>query len=276
MKEPKIPVSEKKYYDPSENRLVYCSRRASPDFWSEHWDKYFGAQTAIKKNNWFVNNISKRYLKNGSRILEGGCGLGDKVYSLQAFGFESYGVDFAERPIKLIKQYAPELKVFRSDIRNLPFRNNFFHGYWSFGVIEHFFRGFDAVALEMARVLKPNGYLFISFPYMSPLRRLKSRLKFYDTLPQRFDVKENAFYQFALNADKIILQMERLCFRLERKIGMSGVKGLKDEIPGLRIFLKPIFNSNLKPVKAVRIFLDILLSSWGGHSILLIFKYCGK
>ena len=102
-------------------------------------------------------------------MLQGGCGLGDKVHSLDKVGFEAYGIDFAPNVVSMINENWPHLDVRQGDVRKLPFEDDFFDGYWSFGVIEHFFIGFDEILEEMARVIKPGGYLFLD-QYLPDLR----------------------------------------------------------------------------------------------------------
>lgn len=266
---------EKRYFDILEKRLVYCSQKASASFWDEHWDTN-KLERAIKRKNWFIVRISNKYLDKGERIIDGGCGLGDKVYSLHKSGFEAYGVDFAEKTVRFINQYAPELKVIQSDVRDLPFQSDSFGGYWSLGVIEHFYDGYDSILSEITRVLRPGGYLFLSFPYMSPLRRLKSWLACYPSLPDSFNAENNGFYQFALNVETVIQQVKSSGFNLVSKIGIGGVKGIKDEISIFRPMLQRLFDSTNRPVKAFKVMLDILSSTYGAHSILIVMQYSGN
>lgn len=97
------------------------------------------------------------------------------------------------------------------DVRKLDFLYNYFAGYWSIGVIEHLSSGYDDIAKEMSRVIKPGGYLFLSFPYMSYLRRLKSKSRMYIEF---LNQTHHNFYQFALNAIPVIHYFERLGFIL--------------------------------------------------------------
>ncbi|MFC1534662.1 class I SAM-dependent methyltransferase [Thermodesulfobacteriota bacterium] len=263
---------QERYYDPIERRLVYCSQRASPEFWDAHWERNYFEQAIKGQRNWFIIKITRHFLNHGSRVIDGGCGWGDKVYSLNQAGFDAYGVDYTVNTVKLIHQYAPGLKIFHSDVRELPFKTDFFDGYWSLGVIEHFYEGYDSIASEMARVLRPGGYLFLMFPCMSPLRRLKSRLSSYPNLPGSFDPEKDRFYQFALNVDTVVDQLKRLGFHLRFKLRTAGVKGIKDEIPSLKPFLQRLFNSTSLPLKSLRVLLDVLLSPFGGHGILLILR----
>ena len=164
-----------RYYDTENRRLVYIEQRATPEFWDRQWeDEKLKKSILAGIKERFVFPTTKHYLKLGAKILEGGCGKGHFVYSLYARGYDAYGVDFAEKTVKRVNTLIPELKIRLGDVRQLEFPDATFHGYWSLGVIEHFPEGYDPIAKEMLRVLKPGGYLFLTFPYMSPLRRLKT------------------------------------------------------------------------------------------------------
>ena len=67
----------------------------------------------------------------------------------------------------------PNLNIKFSDVKHLFLEDNSVAGYWSLGVIEHFWDGYSEISNEMLRVIKPEGFLFITHPYISSLRRLK-------------------------------------------------------------------------------------------------------
>jgi len=64
-----------------------------------------------KEKNSFIVKTTKAFLPKNSRIIDGGCGSGDKVYALQKHGFDAYDVDFAEETVKRINTCIPELNV---------------------------------------------------------------------------------------------------------------------------------------------------------------------
>ena len=104
----------------------------------------------------------------------------------------------------IVKKYAPELKVCIGDVGELPFKNRYFDGYWSLGLIEHYYYGFESMLKEMYRVLRPSGYLFLTFPSMNMLRSMKARLGKYEIVPKDYNPNTDNFFQFALNADDVI------------------------------------------------------------------------
>jgi SAM-dependent methyltransferase len=230
-----------RFYDKTENRLVFVARAASSAFWDDHWQSEKLRQL-IERGNGFVVRETKRYLPAGARVLEGGCGRANTVWGLHKAGFQAAGVDFAERTVAAVNNAAPELDVQVEDVRRLSFPDASFDGYWSLGVIEHFYDGFDPILEEMWRVLRPDGYLFMTVPAMSPLRHLKARLGLYaryEETPERID----GFYQFALDPARVIARFEKRGFKLVHRSGMDGIKGLKDEISFLKGPLQRLYDT---------------------------------
>ena len=262
----------KKYFDDTGNRLVFIEESASPDYWDNHWDKgNFKERIEHGKHNKFMLKNTRRFLKNGI-ILEGGCGFGGNVYCLQNNGYSAFGVDFARNTVKKIHKYFPELNVLIGDVRDLHFKDDVFDGYWSLGVIEHFSDGYDSIVKEMKRVLKTGGYAFLSFPYMSPLRRIKVNLKLYRKHKENINVSR--FYQFALDSAAVKKDFRRHGFKFEYSMAHDGLKGFKDEIFLFRFILQRLYNYEGKRVFIYRIrnVLARLLSKFSGHMILMVFK----
>jgi len=259
------------YYDQFNKRLVSIKNEASSNYWDEHWNS--GDFESILKNsrNVFITDNTRKYLKPGSRILEGGCGRGDKVYSLQASGFDAYGVDFAQDTVGRINKLAPELKVSLGDVRKLDFQNDFFDGYWSLGVIEHFYNGYADIAKEMRRVLRNEGYLFLTVPSMSLLRKLKARLGLYPEYKYSQEREKN-FYQFLLPTSQIIKSFEEIGFSLLSISPLDGAKGMKDEIPFCRPLLRWMYNNNTLIAKVLRRIFNILMSKFSNHIMFYIFQ----
>ncbi|MDK2789541.1 MAG: hypothetical protein PWP15_48 [Methanothermococcus sp.] len=261
------------YYDVKNNRLIYIGKKASPDYWDNHWIKYDFKKIYSKKIHPydFVVRYTKKFLPIGSRILEGGCGLGQNVYKLHRIGYDVVGVDYAEKTISLIKSEFSELNIVRGDVRNLPFPEDYLDGYWSIGVIEHFYEGYDEIIKEMYRIVKKDGYVFITFPHLSLLRKIKSKLNLYPVWEENDAHLEN-FYQFALDENKVIEDFHKCGFKLIGRHYLDGIKGLKDEINILKPVLQKMYDSNNLSVKIVSMMISVLVSRFASHSILLIFK----
>ena len=164
-----------KYYDPVNDRLVFSGDKATPEFWDRQWNKENLKETIIKNGvkDKFVGKITKKFLHPGKsvKVLEGGCGMGHFVYSLNLAGFDAYGIDSASETINRLKEMFPDMNFSLGDVRKIDFPDNFFDAYWSLGVIEHFYGGYEDTANEMKRVIKKGGYSVCHFSLFVEIKR---------------------------------------------------------------------------------------------------------
>lgn len=263
-----------KVYSKDLKALVFFKEQATPEFWDNHWIGKDYYQHLIRyKNLRFVRYYTRKYLPEGTRVLEGGCGQCEKLYTLANNNYQAYGIDFAQKTVREIKKIMPSLRLIIGDVRSLSFEDMSFDGYWSLGVIEHFYDGYDKIACEMNRVLKTGGYLFLTFPQMSYLRKIKVSLNLY---PQLNKDKENEeiFYQFALDRKSVIEKFERFGFKEIYISAIVGVKGLKDEVGLLQPSLQKLYDYKGKSIiiRGIRYILDKILAPLTGHSAFIIFK----
>ena len=267
---------EKIFFDKKNERLVYIEKEANQDLWSELWLSDANLESSIKKRNTFVSSYTKNYLAPGARILEGGCGNGHHVYSLKYNNFDSFGVDYAEDVVKKINALVPELDIRQGDVFNLQEEDQSLDGYWSLGVIEHYFNGYDGITNEMKRVLKKGGYLFLTFPWFNPLRKRKAYLNKYSLFEEDTDIQ--GFYQFALDENELIEHFKD-DFDLIYSRGLSAFEGLLKETKLIGKILGFIHSLSKKSIffKVISKLLHLLLDTkifcnQYGHSVLLILK----
>jgi len=192
--------------------------RETKEAWGENW-KDIEIETIlgifkyprVKK---FLN-IFTSYLPENGRILEAGCGLGPWVIKLGTLGYKMAGIDYQQACIDKIKAYDNGQEVYTADVRNIPFEDNSFEAYLSWGVIEHFAEGPDKALEEAHRVLKDEGRLVLTVPYKNIFRRM--------TGP--FDlIKRNPFIRGILNKPPRAYYYQKF-FRvreLEEAISRSG------------------------------------------------------
>lgn len=148
-----------KLYDKKTKRIVMFKERATAEFWDKHWQiENFVERVRKGKKNRIMRKYTTKFLKPRAKILEGGCGIGQNVYGLKFWGYDSYGVDIMQSTIRKIKKAFPGLQISVQDIRKMNFPDNFFGRYWSLGVIEHFWEGYDEILKEAKRIIKPGGY----------------------------------------------------------------------------------------------------------------------
>jgi len=230
----------KRYYDPQNDRLVYIGCKADSEMWDDRWqqedlEKLF-APRKLAGTDETVLKVTGKYLPSGARLLEGGCGLGMNVHLLGSHGYQVIGIDYAEKTIEKMKTLMPALDLRYGNLEHLEFEDGYFDGYWSFGVIEHFYHGYQKIAREMFRVIKPGGYLFVTVPALSRLRRFKAALGLFPRFREEA-TDLGAFYQFALSSEQVATDLAGYGFELVEQKGWSVYKGVSDEIPGSRIVM---------------------------------------
>jgi len=231
----------RKYFDPTQRRLIYVDSNATPTFWDQCW----AADASLRERlmatrHTRVSRVTEQYLRpSDGIILEGGCGPGEMVASLAHSGYSVIGVDTAEKTVELLRQCVPELDIRYGDVRNLEFADGYFAGYWSIGVIEHFWDGYEAIASEMSRVLRPGGYLFLTFPYMSPVRIVRGRVGLFARW--RPGMSHDGFYQFALDSASVIDHFHRIGFRLVKSMPFDFINGSEDLAPMAKPVLRSLF-----------------------------------
>jgi len=262
------------YYDRENNRLVYIGESTSPDFWDSHWDVENLREKIIKgKKSRFVLRTLQKYIpdKKG-KILEGGCGIGEVIYCMHAHGYRAIGMDFAKKTIQRVKETIPELDVRVGDVRDLPFLDDYFVGYWSIGVIEHFWDGYYVIIKEMRRVLISGGYVFLTFPSMSPLRKLKAKIGLYEE--SKGGEEKEGFYQFVLDPDRVTRDLKASGFELIEKRAQSGLKGFKDEVRIFKPLVQELYDYQGESfwILGFRYVLDRLLAIFAGHTIFLLLR----
>jgi SAM-dependent methyltransferase len=263
-----------RYYDKPNSRLVYLGQGATREFWDKHWalDDQLREKTLGAKDT-FVAKATRKYLKpEDGVILEGGCGTAVHVASLTKNGYRCIGVDFAPNTVETINRAVPELDVRLADVRHLDFEDSSFVGYWSLGVIEHFWHGYEIIGREMARVIQPQGYLFLTFPYLSPLRRLKARLGFYPVWEGQ--EAPTSFYQFALDHRHVVERFGEWGFDLVQATPMLGLRATKEEVGALNPLLARVYHykGSSPLVKGLGLVLSKLLTPVSGHQILLVLE----
>jgi hypothetical protein len=140
-------------------------------------------------------------------------------------------------------------------------------------VIEHFWEGYEGISREMARVIAPGGYLFLTFPSMSWLRTTKARLGMYEPWTGTSQQPQD-FYQFVFDRKQVQRSIETQGFRLRRALPLDGVKGLKDETRLFKRGLTWLYNyrGNSRLVRRGHFVITNTLSWVAGHMSLLIFE----
>jgi len=138
-------------------------------------------------------------------------------------------------------------------------------------VIEHFYNGYDDVIAEMTRVIKTDGYLFLTFPYMNWIRRYKASQNYYPAFKEE-TVDISRFYQFAMNERKVVKALSDLGFSLAYKTNLGGFKILKDEVNFLNTVFTKLQLSNSIIARVLRKGIDEMTSPFAGHVFVGVFR----
>lgn len=124
---------------------------------AEEWDNYWGMHDSSRDSE--EDKVLKKFCRG--KVLEVGSGKGRIAKKIKAIG-----LDFSREALK----HGGYPRVL-GDVVELPFKKNTFDTVFSLGVIEHFDDSLVPI-LEMKRVLKHGGYIFLTVPNRYNLSRL--------------------------------------------------------------------------------------------------------
>lgn len=154
------------------------------------------------------------------------------MVALRAHGYDCVAVEFSEFVINAAKAIFPDLPVDVGSIFDLDFPDNYFAGYISLGVVEHYREGPERALKEAYRVIEPNGVLLISVPYFSPLRQKCYRQGKYNIGTRG----SGQFYQYAFTKTEFVNFVRRAGFQINKVCYYDAVKGIRDEVPYFKWF----------------------------------------
>ncbi len=103
------------------------------------------------------------YLRKGGLVLDVGCGSGRDSKYLANRGMNVIGIDYSEKMLEEARERVKNCKFVKMDMRKLKFGNGNFDGVWAMASLLHVpKKDASSVLLELNRVLKTGGILFIS------------------------------------------------------------------------------------------------------------------
>lgn len=149
------------------------------------------------------------HLPKDDLILEAGSGLSAVVMTLRNKGYNIMGIDYAINALYASKQHQPDLGLGGADVHHLPFANDTFGAYLSFGVLEHFEQGMLPALKEAHRILKPNGVIVLTIPYPNAVHQLV-RLK--RALLGQPLLTDETFFESTYTRDDLIANVRMIGF----------------------------------------------------------------
>ncbi|MFZ5450346.1 MAG: class I SAM-dependent methyltransferase [Thermodesulfobacteriota bacterium] len=136
------------------------------------WGEIFARQEMqrLKPNPEFLAILPEVKAAGCRRVLDAGCGAGRHLLPLVREAFAVWGVDREAGVLEVLqgKLRASGIRAHlaRADLGRLPFSAAAFELVVSINVINHgYIKTFENYCLELDRVLKPQGHLFV---YLSP------------------------------------------------------------------------------------------------------------
>jgi SAM-dependent methyltransferase len=100
-------------------------------------------------------------------LLDAGCGTGFNLLALSGMG-RAVGIDLAPEAIAFCRERG--VRAARASLLALPFGNSLFDAVTSFDVLYHAWVADDRAAVaEMARVLRPDGFVLVRVPALRAL-----------------------------------------------------------------------------------------------------------
>jgi ubiquinone/menaquinone biosynthesis C-methylase UbiE len=119
------------------------------------------------KATWLVSKYMVPRFHEEFRVLDVGCGPGILFEIFSQYNIAYFGIDISMKMLCQAKQQASpktnlaQKYLLRGDVEDLPFRSDSFNAAVCLGVIEYLAED-DRLLSELARILKPEGYLLIA------------------------------------------------------------------------------------------------------------------
>ncbi len=121
-----------------------------------------------------IKRMVRHGVKAPAKILDIGCGTGDRLALLRKEGFEVFGVETSEQA--LYAKHHFKQPVFHGLLQDARYESNQFDAIVLYNVLEHIHRPKE-ILKEIRRILKPGGKLVVEVPNNQSLqaRCLKGR-----------------------------------------------------------------------------------------------------
>jgi len=145
-------------------------------------------------------NLDFMYLKGGKgRVLEVGCGNGERLFKLRKIGWDVEGTEIDEKAIKVAEEKYG-IKAYLGDIRELKLKREYYDAVIMNHVIEHIYEPIDFLK-RCREFLKKGGKLIITTPNVDSYSHKKFEMFWRGLEPPRH------LYLYNCNSLKFILSL---------------------------------------------------------------------
>lgn len=166
-----------------EYRIVMCNKcmiyYVDPciDLTLDEWKYLYDENYFPQMSTWYeknrekerierFNNLENFVSKGEKKFLDVGCGEGHCLIEAVRRGWKVYGIDITDNRIERARNEA--IKFFHLDLVDCQFQENFFDIIYLDSVLEHVINTLEYL-LEIKRILKKGGVLYIGIPYEDSL-----------------------------------------------------------------------------------------------------------
>lgn len=144
------------------DRENYGTVKSSPGYWATGLADWCNVKLAMERFCPAWNDRSEVL-----RLLDFGCASGRFLRHVHFEGegrIDAWGCDYAPANVDWVKSHLPlDFKVFlNSAIPHLPFPDGYFHVVTAFSVFTHIDEQEDAWLLELRRITRPDGLLYLT------------------------------------------------------------------------------------------------------------------
>src|SRR6056297_1224175 len=128
------------------------------------WNKKFKENVKNQQFDLFLKRRINAFLKSlnqNSKILDLGCGNGEKAHYIGKLGFNVVGIDASEEAINYAKKNFPAVKFYKKDALSTKFKENSFDAIIAIAVFHCFLeKDRKKYIKEINRILKKRGLIF--------------------------------------------------------------------------------------------------------------------
>lgn len=152
-----------------------------------------------------VSKVKRFTGRSSGRVLDIGCGTGDRLDVFRKKGFETYGIEISDSA-DYAKEYL-NLNVLKRNLFSAGFPNQFFDIVTLYNVLEHTHDP-TAICIEIHRILKDDGFLIIQVP-----NKKSFQYRIFKEKWAAFDVPRDLYY---FETETLILLMRKVGFTVKK------------------------------------------------------------
>ncbi len=140
------------------------------DEFQKHWSE---ENVEVRRFEWLTQNtiiieleinlLSNIVVKDKFSVLEVGCGEGQNIVNLKRLHpyTKYYGVDISTNRVGFAKRHLKDVELFVQDGRELNFKDDAFDIVFCRDVLHHMMEGRERLIMEMYRVCKQGGKVYM-------------------------------------------------------------------------------------------------------------------